>query len=67
MPLYEFTCRKCSHQFEELLSLAEMKDSKVKCPACGSPRIDKGFSSFATAATGPAGGGAGGCGQGGFT
>lgn len=67
MPLYEFTCRKCGHQFEELLAMADLKGDKVKCPACGSPRIEKGFSSFATAATGPAGGATGGCGQGGFT
>ena len=68
MPLYEFTCRKCGHSFEELLSLSEAAAGKVACPACRSKAVEKGFSSFATSSGGgssaPAGGG---CGRGGFT
>ena len=30
MPLYEFTCRKCGHQFEELLSLSDAAAGKAK-------------------------------------
>ena len=30
MPLYEFQCRKCGHQFEELLTSAEVEGGKVK-------------------------------------
>ncbi len=68
MPLYEFTCRKCGHRFEELLSLGEAAAGKVACPACKSKAVDKGFSSFATAGAGPASGSlGGGCGRGGFT
>ena len=48
MPLYEFTCRKCGHVFEELLSMSELDKGKLKCPACKSARVEKGFSSFAT-------------------
>ena len=68
MPLYEFTCRKCGHTFEELMGLAEAAAGKVACPACRSRTVEKGFSSFAT---GGAGAGAQapapGCGRGGFT
>ncbi len=65
MPLYEFQCRKCGHGFEELLSMAEVDLAKPKCPACGSRRVEKGFSSFATGAASTGGGSCGG--SGGFT
>ena len=69
MPLFEFQCRKCGHQFEELMSAAEATAKKVKCPACGSQRTEREFSAFATGSgggTGLAGGGlGGGCGGGG--
>lgn len=69
MPLYEFTCRKCGHAFEELLSMADAAAGKVACPACKSKSVEKGFSSFATTGgdSGGSFGGGGGCGRGGFT
>ena len=69
MPLYEFTCRKCGHRFEELLGMSEAAAGKAKCPACGSKAVEKGFSSFATSTAGGGGGlpSGGGCGGGGFT
>lgn len=68
MPLYEFTCRKCGHTFEELMSMAEASAGKVTCPACKSRTVDKDFSSFATAGGSAAGAApAAGCGRGGFT
>lgn len=72
MPLYEFSCKKCGHAFEELLMASELERARPKCPACGSPRTERGISSFA-AQTGSGGGsgggscGGGGCGSGGFT
>jgi putative FmdB family regulatory protein len=65
MPLYEFTCRKCGHVFEELLSAAELEQGKPKCPACRSARVEKGFSAFATGGAGGGGAAVGGCGGGG--
>ena len=65
MPLYEFTCRKCGHNFEELMTLAEVQSNAVKCPACNSKRVEKGFSAFATNADSSTGFGSGGCGGGG--
>ncbi|MCW7753592.1 zinc ribbon domain-containing protein [Desulfobotulus sp. H1] len=32
MPIYEFSCTKCSHTFELLMGL---KDPVPRCPACG--------------------------------
>jgi putative FmdB family regulatory protein len=67
VPIFEFTCQKCRHQFEELLSLAELGRGEVYCPACGSKRLERGFSAFATgqASSGPSAGPGGGCGSGG--
>jgi len=69
MPLFEFTCKKCGHSFEELVTLSELNDGKLKCPACQSQRIERGFSAFATGGSTGGGltGGGGGCGSGGFT
>ena len=69
MPLYEFTCQKCGHNFEELLTLSEIKAGKLKCPACSSKRVERGFSSFATGSIGNSSGGisGGACGSSGFT
>jgi len=62
MPLYEFTCRKCGHGFEELMSIGDADGGKVVCPACKSRRVEKGFSSFATGGSGGSGAGGGACG-----
>lgn len=68
MPIFEFTCKKCGHNFEELISIAELESGEVKCPACKSKRVEKGFSAFATGAADATGGfSGGGCGTGGFT
>lgn len=43
MPIYEFVCRKCKTDFEELvLSSSE----KIACPKCGSKRVDRAMSTF---------------------
>jgi len=51
MPMYEFRCRKCGATFEELVKRA---DEEVKCPKCGSARLEKLFSRL-----GAVGGGSG--------
>ncbi|MCR5814126.1 MAG: zinc ribbon domain-containing protein [Desulfovibrio sp.] len=37
MPIYEYGCRKCGHEFEELV----FSDATPKCPDCGSDDVEK--------------------------
>ena len=60
----------CGRQFEEIMTFAQMEGGDAACPDCGSKRVERSLSAFATggsnAATGPACGAAGGgCGGGG--
>ncbi|MFN0135938.1 MAG: FmdB family zinc ribbon protein [Phycisphaerae bacterium] len=67
MPIYEFDCNACEHQFEELVRSTQQEES-VACPACGSRKIQRRPSVFAArgaapAATLPRAGGCGRCGD----
>lgn len=63
MPIYEYHCPKCNKDHELLVrSSADQPD----CPACGSKKLEKQFSTFAAGGS-PSGGGescahTGGCG-----
>lgn len=39
MPLYEYTCRKCQHTFETLVSTRTT--TVVTCPQCESDELDQ--------------------------
>jgi putative FmdB family regulatory protein len=39
MPLYEYTCRKCSHSFEALASAR--RAGSDACPRCGSEDVER--------------------------
>ena len=39
MPLFEFICQGCQHEFEELLRLGE----QAQCPSCGSQQLERQF------------------------
>jgi putative FmdB family regulatory protein len=43
MPIYEFVCRDCKKPFEVVRSMSE-STATPKCPACGSPRVDRTYS-----------------------
>jgi putative FmdB family regulatory protein len=43
MPIYEFTCKKCKHDFEELIF---NRSEKVACPECGSKKVVRAMSVF---------------------
>ncbi|NLM36703.1 MAG: zinc ribbon domain-containing protein [Firmicutes bacterium] len=60
MPIYEFRCAECAHQFEELCKSAT---EKVPCPKCGSQQTNRLFSPFAVSGGGrtSSAGGCGGC------
>ncbi len=43
MPIYEYRCKECGHEFEELVF---SKEAGVNCPACKSMGVKKNFSTF---------------------
>jgi len=55
MPIYEFRCDECGHDFEELVRRAS---EPVACPGCTSGRVTKKMSSFAFRGGGPSAGAA---------
>jgi putative FmdB family regulatory protein len=67
MPIYEFHCEKCERDSEILVRSSNWKGTG--CPHCGSTRLTKKLSVFASAGTGGndtpscdgGGGGGGGC------
>jgi putative FmdB family regulatory protein len=45
MPIYEYACNKCAHEFETLVR----SDTIPDCPSCHSADLSKKLSVFATA------------------
>ena len=45
VPIYEYRCGKCDEQFEELVQAAA---DPPPCPACGSRKVARVLSAFAT-------------------
>lgn len=66
MPIYEYGCHDCGHEFEELIRCS---DPKVNCPKCGGEKCDKLMSAVCfrskgadgSTAASSSGGGCGGC------
>lgn len=48
MPLYEFHCGKCGEDSEILVRSSNWDGTK--CPKCGSSKLEKKFSTFASSA-----------------
>lgn len=47
MPIYEYACRDCKHEFIVSLSLKEVEmKPTIKCPHCGGGKAEKKFSAF---------------------
>ena len=42
MPIFEYVCQQCNHQFEAIL----MGKQKAACPKCESKRLSQQLSSF---------------------
>lgn len=51
MPIYEFRCNRCGHQFEELVGWRDVEEGKVQCPNCGSREVERRLSLFAVPST----------------
>lgn len=47
MPIYDFQCQKCHHEFDCLLKVDEGYET-LTCPNCGEQRLKKLVSSFCT-------------------
>jgi putative FmdB family regulatory protein len=67
MPIYEYKCSKCEHEFEQLVKSMDHKEA-ITCPGCGSRKVEKRLSVFAAqggspAAAPPGPTGCQGCGQ----
>jgi len=51
MPIYEFHCKSCGEEFEELV-LKRDDTSDVQCPSCESADVERLQSGFATVSGG---------------
>ncbi len=52
MPIYEFRCDRCGHEFEELVSWRDIEEKRVRCPNCGSNEVRRRLSLFITGSRG---------------
>ena len=64
MPIFEYVCKECKHEFEALV----FGKDKVECPKCRSKKLEPQLSMFAAVAKGasssaPAAGACGSCGD----
>lgn len=46
MSSYTFHCQDCNKEFTQSLHMAEVEKGEVKCPHCGSSRVNQLVSSF---------------------
>jgi putative FmdB family regulatory protein len=60
MPIFEYSCRHCDHQFEQIVLSAH---EEISCPKCASGAVEKQLSVFSSPGSGkeegPSGGGCG--------
>lgn len=46
MPVYEYQCQGCRHQFTVVLTITEHDKLKVECPKCKSKKVEQRLSAF---------------------
>ena len=46
MPQYEFVCQACKKNFGIILTLAEREKNRIKCPKCGSTKVEQKWAAF---------------------
>ncbi|MFO7917497.1 MAG: zinc ribbon domain-containing protein [Anaerolineae bacterium] len=60
MPIYEYRCKECGHEFEKLVR--SMSDTpEIECPKCHSANCKKAISLFGTSQSRTAGNSAAAC------
>jgi putative FmdB family regulatory protein len=65
MATYEYVCLACEAPFEQSRPMTAAVDTAIACPSCGSERVRRRFSLFASPSAGSASPAAGGCACGG--
>ena len=40
MPIYEYVCQECGHEFERIVSFSE-NGKTFQCPACGAEQVQR--------------------------
>ncbi len=46
MPIFEYKCKKCNHNFEEFVFSSATSSDELPCPVCGEIGAEKLMSSF---------------------
>jgi len=60
MPIYEYRCRDCHQLFQKLQPMASGTDG-ITCPSCGSTRVERQLSVFASSPSAGSSSRQGGC------
>lgn len=50
MPIYEYKCAGCGHEYEQIRRMSEA-DHGLECPHCRSEEVKRQLSSFATSSS----------------
>lgn len=51
MPIYEYSCLDCHHQFETIRPMRDA-DAPLPCPQCNSEQVKRGISVFCAVSNG---------------
>ena len=46
MPVYDYVCKKRRKSFELVLTLSEHDKGGIRCPKCGSKKVEQEFVAF---------------------
>ena len=46
MPVYHYACKKCQKSFELVLTLSEYEKGDIRCPKCGSKKVEQEYVAF---------------------
>jgi putative FmdB family regulatory protein len=46
MPMYVFLCKDCNKEFNIVLRISELEKGNVKCPHCGSGKVEQQVAAF---------------------
>jgi len=46
MPVYDYRCSKCNKKFSVTMTISEYEKKKVKCPKCGSTKVEQQVAAF---------------------